>query len=876
MPSRKEQLVLLVVDVLATTLLALSTRGTLQLDAAQPRFELGVDVEDLPLLAAAKLLLVVWARRQLARATAASAPAGDLKHQPLLAERSATAPVRRVIGAGGDDSDSDSDSENDEEEGDSPAGAVRCKLHRSAMWVGCALGFYFFAKLIARLVLGTPANDGDGVRENVFWGAVVWACLASALEIWLFRRWLRQDRLDASRARAAAGAGSDADAQRGKTRRAGVADILALCKPDWPLFIVAFCGLTIAAAGESAIPFLFGKIIDSIALDQNTAKFHQYMLYLVLCAAVTGCFTGLRGSTFIIVGARFSARLRQRLFDALLQQEVAFFDTTKTGDITSRLTADTQKVSDNVELNVNVFLRSLLQVFFTLAFMVFISWRMALVAFVSVPLVVLGSKIFGSYMRRLSKRTQKQTARANSVADETVNSITTVKMFAAEEEESARFARAVKKLYRCAHEQAWYYYFYAASTYTFLPYCTSCLVLFYGGKLHDAGQVGGGDLVSFVFYMQSLFSAFSSLGQIYTGLVSAVGAADKVFQWIWRKPKLGAPPPRPADDAEPSTAPAPVAPAVGVGTLRPETCSGQITFSGVTFRYPSRPERTVLRSLSLSVEAGTTLALCGPSGGGKSSCVSLIEHFYTPEEGQVCLDGVPVGELCPRWLHKQVAVVGQEPVLFGRTIRENILFGLLDDACKKTGDVVFEGNDDFDPWCCNGRRQPAPGEGTGLDCPKSKFSFNNWNEATCHAAVIEAAKLANAHEFVCSFEQGYETQVGERGAQLSGGQKQRIAIARALVRKPRVLLLDEATSALDAESEHTVQVAIDHLIAQGNMTVIVIAHRLSTIKHANSIAVIEAGQVVEQGTHDELLRSGGVYEKLVTRQMQKSRQDLKS
>ena len=219
----------------------------------------------------------------------------------------------------------------------------------------------------------------------------------------------------------------------------------------------------------------------------------------------------------------------------------------------------------------NVFLRSLLQVFFTLAFMVFISWRMALVAFVSVPMVVLGSKIFGGYMRRLSKRTQKQTACANSVADECVAEITTVKMFAAEEEESARFARAVKKLYRCCHEQAFYYFFYAASTYTFLPYCTSCLVLYYGGQLHDQGQVGGGDLVSFVFYMQSLFAAFSSLGQIYTGLVSAVGAADKVFQWIWRKPKLG--PPKPHDDTgvtagEPEAAAVPEE-AAQAGKLRP-------------------------------------------------------------------------------------------------------------------------------------------------------------------------------------------------------------------------------------------------------------------------------------------------------------------
>jgi len=240
---------------------------------------------------------------------------------------------------------------------------------------------------------------------------------------------------------------------------------------------------------------------------------------------------------------------------------------------------------------------------------------------------------------------------------------------------------------------------------------------------------------------------------------------------------------------------------------------------GVRFRYTHRPESLVLDGLSLHAAPGAVVALCGPSGGGKSSCISLIEGMYRPESGEVLLDDINVLDLDRRWFHRQVAIVAQEPVLFARSIRSNIVYGLEDDP-------------------------PAEAE------------------------VLRASELANAHSFVTSFENGYDTFVGERGAQLSGGQKQRVAIARALVRNPAVLLLDEATSALDAESESVVQAAIDSMIAQGGMTVVVIAHRLSTIRNAHSILVLKGGRVAEQGTHDELLGHHGEYAKLVARQMQ--------
>jgi len=319
------------------------------------------------------------------------------------------------------------------------------------------------------------------------------------------------------------------------------------------------------------------------------------------------------------------------------------------------------------------------------------------------------------------------------------------------------------------------------------------------GSKHTDCAIDGPKLVSFVFYMQSLFAAFQSLGSIYTALAQAVGAADKVIKWLHRKPLI-----------EPPLVP-----------ITPPECKGDLKLVDVHFKYALRPERAVLTGLNLHAAPGEVVALCGPSGGGKSSIIALIEGFYTPDSGQILLDDVPISQLDAPWLHKQVALVGQEPTLFARSLYDNICYGL------------------------EGEQRPT------------------------EAAVTRAASLANAHDFISELEHGYETFIGERGTQLSGGQKQRVAIARALVRNPAVLLLDEATSALDAESEHIVQSAIDVMINQVGMTVLVIAHRLSTIRNADRILVVKDGTVCESGTHMELLAlPEGEYAHLVARQMQ--------
>ncbi|MGH0168552.1 UNVERIFIED_CONTAM: hypothetical protein FKN15_054383 [Acipenser sinensis] len=316
-------------------------------------------------------------------------------------------------------------------------------------------------------------------------------------------------------------------------------------------------------------------------------------------------------------------------------------------------------------------------------------------------------------------------------------------------------------------------------------------ILYYGGHLVVSGHLTSGNLISFIIYELELGDCMENIGAVYTGLMQGVGAAEKVFEFIDRKPQLSSD-----------------------GTLAPDTLKGLVEFKNVTFSYPTRPETQVLKDVSFTLHPGQVTALVGPSGSGKSSCVSLLEHFYRAQAGQVLLDGSPIEEYDHRYLHTKVSLVGQEPVLFARSVQENIAYGLT-------------------------------------DC--------------CLEEIVQASMKANAHGFITELPDGYSTDAGEKGAQLSGGQKQRVAIARALVRSPHVLILDEATSALDAESEHIVQQALNGIMQ--DRTVLVIAHRLSTVEKAHNIIVIDKGEVLEQGTHRDLMQKDGLYSKLVKRQI---------
>ncbi|XP_035291591.1 ATP-binding cassette sub-family B member 9 [Anguilla anguilla] len=579
-------------------------------------------------------------------------------------------------------------------------------------------------------------------------------------------------------------------AKDGPHSGATVGRLLSYCRKDAGLLTVAFIFLLLSAICEAFIPYYTGLAIDGIVIHKSMEHFTKPMVTLTVLALVSSIAIGVRGGVFSVTFARLNVRLRNLLFRSLMRQEIGFFDANHTGDITSRLTSDTTQVSDLISENVNLFLRSLVKALGFCFFMFGMSWKLTVVTIMGFPFIAVISALYGEYYKKLTKEVQDALAQANKLAEETVSAMRTVRSFATEEQEADSYYARLQDMFQLNKKQALAYACYMWSS------CISELalqvgILFYGGHLVVSGQMSGGTLISFFIYELELGECLESIASVYTGLMKGVGAAEKVFEHIDRKPRL-------ARD----------------GREAPEVCKGLVEFQNVTFAYPTRPEAEILKDVSFAVRPGEVTALVGPSGSGKSSCVSLLENFYAPLQGQVLLDGRPVHTYQHSYLHSQVALVGQEPVLFARSILKNISYGLTD---------------------------------TPMD------------------AVVQAATKANAHDFICSLSKGYDTGVGEKGAQLSGGQKQRVAIARALVRNPHVLILDEATSALDAESEHVVQQALNDVMRDS--TVLVVAHRLSTVERADNIVVIDRGRVAEQGPHRELMARGGLYCKLVQRQV---------
>jgi len=574
-----------------------------------------------------------------------------------------------------------------------------------------------------------------------------------------------------------------------------ISRIVAELYCDWYLVLFAFVFLVAAAVCQSLIPMFLSSAVTEIIHDGD---FQHEIRNLIVAAAAYGICSSFRGATFIVIAGRFGVRLRAKLFRAVIDQDIAFFDSANTGELTSRLTQDCQKVVDQVELNVNIFFRSTVGAIMALIFMFGMSFKLSLLAFVSVPATVVISKVYGQIQQAISKDSQERLAQANAVASESLSAMPTVRAFAAEGAELERFTAKLllyrKRRYDCAK-----YYLGYCSTVLFLPQAVTAVALLYGGKLVKNGELSDKVLLSFVLYLQTLNDCFSSMGDFWSSMSQAVGAADKTFKLIDVVPSMPLEDPHPT----PLTARTP-------GAIQIESCR---------FAYPTRPTKQVLRGLSLDVPAGSVVALVGPSGQGKSTVIALLQRFYQEADGIVSLDGEPVRSFRHSDYHRVVTIVSQEPTLFARTIKANILYGIPEDK---------------------------------------------WPD---DAQVFEAARTAFAHDFISEFPEGYDTEVGERGVKLSGGQRQRIAITRALVRKPKVLLLDEATSALDAESEKVVQEAIDGMMAAGNMTVVVIAHRLSTVRKATKICVLAKGQVVEEGTHDELLSRRGAYFRLVKTQL---------
>ncbi|NXL36704.1 ABCB8 protein, partial [Glaucidium brasilianum] len=477
------------------------------------------------------------------------------------------------------------------------------------------------------------------------------------------------------------------------------------------------------------------------------------------------------------------------------RQDVAFFDANRTGQLVNRLTADIQEFKSSFKLAISQGLRSSTQTLGCFVSLYLLSPKLTGLLLVVLPVLVGTGALIGSVLRSFSRRAQEQVAKATGVADEVLGNVRTVRAFAMEDPQAGLYCAEVDRA-------SWLNERLGLGIAAFQGLSNLALngivlgTIFVGGSLMAGDELSPGDLMSFLVASQTVQRGWGLGGcshRCSPQVVRGLSAGARVFELLMLEPSVAL---------------------RGGGSIPSHSLLGRICFNHVSFSYPTRPGYLVLRDFSLTLPHCKTVAIVGPSGGGKSTVAALLERFYEPTQGTITLDGHDISSLDPSWLRGQViGFISQEPVLFGTTIMENIRFG-------------------------------KPG--------------------ASDAEVYAAARLANADGFIRSFPEGYNTVVGERGVTLSGGQKQRVAIARALLKDPPVLILDEATSALDAQSEKVVQEALDRAVT--GRTVLLIAHRLSTIRGADLIVVLAQGRVAEAGTHEELVRRGGLYAELIRRQ----------
>ncbi|MEP7044815.1 MAG: ABC transporter transmembrane domain-containing protein [Dokdonella sp.] len=545
--------------------------------------------------------------------------------------------------------------------------------------------------------------------------------------------------------------------------------------------------LALSSAATLTLPQAVRVMIDHGFTQANAAAINASFLGLFAVAALLAIATAGRYFCVALLGERVAADLRRRLYDHLLTLDQAFYERTRTGELVSRLAADTELVQTVVGSTLSVALRSVVMLIGASASMIVTSPRLAGFTALVIPAVILPIVIFGRRVAKLSRESQDRIADASATASEALNAVHTVQAYTREPDESARYAGAVGRAFATAKKRI-------ATTGTLtalvilLTFGAITLVLWAGAQAVIAGTMAAGVLSQFVLYAVLAAGSVGALTEVWGEVLRAAGALGRIGELLDTRAQIQSP-------ASAQTLAQPV--------------RGAIRFENVEFRYPSRPDRAALHDFSLSIEPGQTVALVGPSGAGKSTVFQLLLRFHDPLSGRVTLDGVDLRALALPELRGAFALVPQDPVLFGASAADNIGFGR-----------------------------------TGANS----------------AQVIEAARAAEAHEFLDALPENYQTYLGERGVRLSGGQQQRVAIARALLRDAPILLLDEATSSLDAQSEHLVQHALERLMH--GRTTLVIAHRLATVQRADRIVVMDGGRIVAQGTHAELVREGGLYAEL--------------
>jgi ATP-binding cassette subfamily B protein len=554
--------------------------------------------------------------------------------------------------------------------------------------------------------------------------------------------------------------------------------------------------LVLAALTTLVLPIALRTLIDqgivSANPDDRIMALREHFLALFGVGAALGVFSASRYFMVTWLGERIITDLKRAVYAHVLRQSPAFFETTQSGEVLSRLTADTTLIQTVVGTSVSMGLRNAIMAAGALTMLIVTNPYVMAQVIGGLVLVVLPAIAYGRRVRRLSRDSQDRVADASAIAAEVLNAVPVVQSYTAEQREAHRFDKAAEGAFKTGERRI---KARAVLVGFIITATTGALLwgLYQGTQAVLDGQITAGHMGQTVVYVILLLSSVAALSEVYGDILRAAGATERLMELLHTR--------------------SPIQPPAQAQQLPMVQGGSRLSVRDLSFHYPSRPMQSALSHLNLEVQPGETIALVGPSGAGKSSVFQLLLRFYDPQSGQIELDGVPIRQLSLDALRERIGIVPQDSVIFSTSALENIRYG----------------------------RPGATDE-----------------------EVQDAARAAHAHDFISQLPQGYATFLGERGVRLSGGQRQRISIARAILKNAPLLLLDEATSALDTESERSVQAALEQ--AMKDRTTLVIAHRLSTVVNADRIIVLEAGAIVDIGTHAELMHRNGLYAKLASMQ----------
>jgi len=552
-------------------------------------------------------------------------------------------------------------------------------------------------------------------------------------------------------------------------------------------FIIGMMFLLLSNLTTLSFPLLIGEMTKVIEGKSNY-KINEVTIFFFAILIVQSILSFFRIYTFAQVSEKAMRDVRQTLYAKIITLPIFHFEKRRVGELMSRITSDITQLQDVLSITLAEFFRQVFTLVGGVALITYISWKLTLFMLATFPVLVISAIVFGKFIRKISKKAQDELANTNIIVEETLTSIQAVKAFTNEKYEVDRYTSSLNKVLGEALKAATLRGGFV-SFIIFALFGGIVGVVWYGASLVAQGELILADLLTFIFYTAFIGGSVGGLGDIYAQLQKTIGASDRILEILEDPSEIDL-----TRDSSTST-----------------VSFGQIKVQDLEFSYPSRPSVKIIKGINFTIEPGQKVAIVGTSGTGKSTLAQLFMRFYEPSAGSISLGDRPITNIDITEWRKMVALVPQEVLLFGGTIRENIAYG-------KPGATQDE--------------------------------------------IESAAELAYAKEFIESFPEKWDTLVGERGVKLSGGQRQRIAIARAILKNPKFLLLDEATSALDSESEKWVQSALEELMK--NRTSLIIAHRLSTIRSADLILVMEEGKIIESGSHEQLMKKkSGIYQNMV-------------